>query len=307
MLEIRPEVQAALSAGRPVVALESAFLSHGLPAPVAVETGLAMVAAVRAAGSVPAMIGVLEGRLVVGLDASEIETLAAGEGVAKVSRWDLGPALAARTPGGTTVSATLTAAAAAGIRLLATGGIGGVHRGAAADLDISADLAQIARAPVAVVCSGAKAVLDLGRTLQLLEALGVPVLGYRTDELPAFYWRRSGLSLRHRVNSPAAAAAAVAAHWSLERTGVVVAVPPPAAAALERRELEPLIADALRQAAARAVTGAAATPFLLDRLAAASGGRTVETNVALLLHNARVAAGVAVALVGPPPGKGELG
>ncbi len=296
MLEVRPEVAAALAEGRPVVALESAFLTHGLPAPHDLDVANAMVAETRAEGAVPAMVAVVEGRLVVGLEADRIEVLARAARVAKVSRRDLGPVLASGGNGGTTVSATLTAAAMAGISILATGGIGGVHRGSEATADISADLPQIARTAVAVVCSGAKAVLDLPRTLELLETLGVPVLGFRTDELPAFYSRRSGLALAHRVNDAATAAAVLTAHWRVEPGGVVVAVPPPVESELAAGLVEPLIEDALRKARAAGVTGPAATPFLLARLAEATGGRTVETNIALLAHNAGVAARIAAAL-----------
>ena len=296
MLELRPAVAAALAEGRPVVALESAFLTHGLPAPHGLDAAHAMAAASRAAGATPAMVAVREGRLVVGLEAEETESLARATGVVKVSRRDLGPVLAGGGLGGTTVSATLTAAAAAGIRVLATGGIGGVHRGEASGADVSADLPQIGRTAVAVVCSGAKAVLDLPRTLELLETLGVPVLGYGTSELPAFYSRRSGLPLAHRADDAAAAAAVLAAHWRVEGSGAVVAVPPPAASELDAARIEPLIARALDEARAAGVSGPEVTPFLLDRIARASGGRAVEANLALLANNAGVAAAIAVAL-----------
>jgi pseudouridine-5'-phosphate glycosidase len=296
MLEVRPEVARALSEGRPVVALESAFLTHGLPAPRDLEVASSMIDAVRAEGAVPAMVAVADGRLVVGLELEGVVTLARARRVAKVSRRDLGPVLATGGYGGTTVSATLTAAARAGISILATGGIGGVHRDSVASADISADLPQIARTAVAVVCSGAKAVLDLPRTLEFLETLGVPVLGYRTDEMPAFYSRHSGLALDHRVDDAAATAAVLTAHWRVEPGGVVVAVPPPAESELESRLVTPLIDEALRQARDSGITGAAATPFLLARLAEATAGRTVETNADLLAHNAAVAARIATAL-----------
>lgn len=296
MLEVRPEVAAALAEGRPVVALESAFLTHGLPAPRDLEVAHSMIAESRAGGAVPAMVAVADGRLVVGLEPERIDALARAEGVAKVSRRDLGPVLAGGGYGGTTVSATLTAAGLAGIRILATGGIGGVHRGSVASGDVSADLPQIARTKVAVVCSGAKAILDLPRTLELLETLGVPVLGFRTDELPAFYSRRSGLALEHRVDGETAAAAALAAHWQVEPGGIVVAVPPPTESELDADLVEPLIEEALRHAHAAGITGPAATPFLLARLAEAAGGRTVETNAALLANNAAVAARIAAVL-----------
>jgi pseudouridine-5'-phosphate glycosidase len=296
MLDVRPAVAAALAEGRPVVALESAFLTHGLPAPHGLAAARAMAAACRDAGAVPAMVAVMSGQLVVGIEPGESESLARAAGVVKVSRRDLGPVLAGGGLGGTTVSATLTAAAAAGVRLLATGGIGGVHRGDPPAADVSADLPQIGRAPVAVVCSGAKIILDLPRTLELLETLGVPVLGYGTSELPAFYSRRSGLALEHRVDGAPAAAAVLTAHWQVERTGVVVAVPPPAGSELDPARVEPLIERALGEAREAGITGPATTPFLLDRLARASDGRAVEANLALLANNARIAAAIATAL-----------
>ncbi len=279
-----------------MVALESAFLTHGLPAPHGLAAARAMAAACRDAGAVPAMVAVMRGRLVVGLDAGETEDLSRAAGVVKVSRRDLGPALASGGLGGTTVSATLTAAAAAGLRLLATGGIGGVHRGDPPGVDVSADLPQIGKTALAVVCSGAKAVLDLPRTLELLETLGVPVIGWGTSELPAFYSRRSGLALEHRVDDAAGAAAVLSAHWRVERTGVVVAVPPPAASELDPALVEPLIDRALREARDAGITGPATTPFLLDRLSRASGGRAVAANLALLANNAGVAAAIATTL-----------
>jgi pseudouridine-5'-phosphate glycosidase len=296
MLEVRPEVAAALADGLPVVALESAFLTHGLPAPRHLEVARSMLSAVRAEGAVPAMVAVDEGRLIVGLEPERMTALATSRRVAKVSRRDLGPVLADGRPGGTTVSATLTAVGLAGIPIMATGGIGGAHRGVPAGEDISADLPQIARTRAAVVCSGAKAVLDLPRTLELLETLGVPVLGYGTDELPAFYSARGELPLAHRVDDPAAAAGVLSAHWRVESTGVVIAVPPPAECDLAVDQVQPVIEEALRAAHATGIRGAATTPFLLARLAEATGGQTVETNAALLAHNASVAARIASAL-----------
>ena len=196
----------------------------------------------------------------------------------------------------TTVSATLTAATAAGISVLATGGIGGAHRSEPAGADVSADLPQIARSPVAVVCSGAKAILDLPRTLELLETLGVPVIGYRTGELPAFYSRHSGLALEHRADEPAAVAEICRAHWRLEPGGLVVAVPPPADSALDAEAIEPRIEEAVLQARAAGITGAEETPFVLARVAEATDGAAVRANVALLEHNAAVAGAIAVAL-----------
>lgn len=305
VLEVRPEVTAALAAGRAVVALETAVLAHGLPRPRNLEAARRVEAAVREEGAIPASVGVVEGRVVVGMGEEELRRLAAADGVWKASVRDLGPLVAAGRLGATTVAATACAAARAGIRTVATGGIGGVHRGGEGTLDISADLVELARRPVAVVCSGAKAVLDLPRTLEVLETLGVPVVGYGTDELPAFYARESGLRLEHRVETPEEAAAVVRARWSLGLTGgVAFAVPPPEDAALPRAEVEAWVARASEEAAARGVSGKRLTPFLLDRLARLSEGRTLTANLALLERNARVAARIALALAatvtGPP-------
>ncbi len=296
MLEVRPEVEEALAAGRPVVALESTVIAHGLPRPRNLETALQMEAAVRAEGAVPATVGVLAGRPVVGLCRSEIETLAGSDGVVKVSRRDLAAVVARGEHGATTVAASIWLAARADIRLLATGGIGGVHRGAEASLDLSADLTELGRTPVAVVCAGAKAVLDLPRTLEVLETLGVPLVGYGTSELPAFYARESGLSLEHRVDTPREAARLMAAQWSLGLdSGIVFACPPPSERALGRSEVEALVAEALERAAAEGIRGKALTPYLLQQLAELSGGRTLEANIALLEQNARIAARIAAA------------
>ncbi len=297
-LDIRPEVRDALAAGRPVVALESTVISHGLPRPRNVETARQMEAAVREEGAVPATIGLIDGRLVVGLSSGEIELLARTEHAAKVSRRDLAAVLNSRRAGATTVAATMIIAAQSGIRIFATGGIGGVHRGAQNNFDISADLSELTRTPVAVVCSGAKVILDLPRTLELLEALGVPVVGYGTNEFPAFYVRESGLSLDARVDSPQEAARLISVHGALSlSSGMIFCNPPPAASALGRQEVESLIEAALKSAEAAGIQGKPVTPYLLDHLAKASGGCTLETNVALLISNARVAAQIAVASV----------
>jgi len=295
-LDIRPEIRDALAAGLPVVALESTVISHGLPLPRNLETARQMEAAVRNAGAVPATIGLLDGRLVVGLSGAEIELLARAEHVAKVSRRDLAAVLNSRRAGATTVAATMIVAAQAGIRIFATGGIGGVHRGAQNSFDISADLNELARTPVAVICSGAKVILDLPRTLELLETLGVPVVGYGTNEFPAFYVRESRLSLDARVNSPQEAARLISVHWALGlSSGMMFCNPPPASNALGREEVESLIEAALKSAEAAGIQGKPVTPYLLDHLANASGGRTLETNIALLVSNARVAGQIAVA------------
>jgi pseudouridylate synthase len=295
-LDVRPEIADALAAGRPVVALESTVISHGLPRPHNLETARKMDAAVRDEGAVPGTIGLLEGRLIIGLSRTEIEFLAGAERIAKVSRRDLAAVLNSRQPGATTVAATMIIAAQAGICIFATGGIGGVHRSAQNTFDISADLPELARTPVAVVCSGAKVILDLPRTLELLETLGVPVVGYGTSEFPAFYVRESGLALDARVDAPLEAAKLIALHGALGLTsGIVICNPPPAANSLPRKQVESLIEAALNSAEAAGIQGKAVTPYLLDHLAKASGGKTLQTNIALLINNARVAAQIAVA------------
>lgn len=299
-LDVRPEVAEALAASRPVVALESTVISHGLPRPHNLETARKMEAAVRGEGAVPATIGLLNGRLIVGLTRAEIESLASAEHVAKVSRRDLAAILNSRKPGATTVAATMIVAAQAGIRIFATGGIGGVHRGAQNTFDISADLPELARTPVAVVCSGAKVILDLPRTLEVLETLGVPVVGYGTSQFPAFYVQESGLALDSRVDTPQEAARIITLHWALGvNSGIVFCNPPPAECALPREKVESLIEAALSSASAAGIQGKAVTPYLLDHLAKASGGQTLATNIALLISNARVAAQIASACASP--------
>ena len=296
MLLIREDVAAALHAGRPVVALESTVIAHGLPRPLNLETARAMEAAVREEGAIPATIAIMEGCLVVGLSSEQLATFAATDGIAKISRADIAAVRAARRTGATTVAATMLIAALAGIRVFATGGIGGVHRGAALSFDVSADLPEIARTPVAVVCAGAKAILDLPRTLEMLETLGVPVVGYRTRQFPAFYVEDSGLPLQSRVDTLAEAARLMQIHWELRlSSGIVFCNPPPSASALRKQEVDAWIAQALQSAAAEGIRGKAVTPYLLEHLAKASGGRTLETNIALLVHNARVAAQIAKA------------
>ena len=306
LLSVREEVAAALSAGRAVVALESTVIAHGLPHPQNLEIARKMEAAIQNEGAVPATIGVLNGRLVVGLSSEQIEFLANCQEVAKVSRADLSAMLASGQPGATTVSGTLFIAALAGIRVFATGGTGGVHRGAERTFDISADLTELARTPVAVVCAGAKAILDLPRTLEALETLGIPVVGFGTSEFPAFYSRESGLRLVHRVDSPEEAARLMAIQWQLgaitndlrgqgTTAGIVIANPPPAESALSRLEAESLIQEALASAEASGIRGKEVTPYLLQELARRSGGRTLEANMALLVANARLAARIAVA------------
>jgi len=293
-----PGIREAIDERRGVVALESTVIAHGLPRPRNLETARLLEAEVRDAGAVPATICLADGMLVVGANDALLARLANAEGVAKISTRDLAPFLA-RVPGdglgATTVATTAEIASRAGIEVVATGGIGGVHRRAERTMDVSADLAALARYPVVVVCAGAKLVLDLAKTLEQLETLGVPVVGFGTDELPAFYARSSGLPLPHRVDEPAAAARI--ARLQLDRgAGVLVCVPIPEASALQRDEVEREIDTALAAADRAGVRGRDVTPFLLAQLGEASSGRTIDANVALLRNNARVAAGIATAL-----------
>jgi pseudouridylate synthase len=296
---LHPAVRAAQEASRPVVALESTVISHGLPWPDNLELARDMEAAVRAGGAEPATIAVLGGRIHIGLEAGDLERLAQASGIWKVSRRDLPVARAQQRDGATTVAATMLLAHQAGIRVMATGGIGGVHRGDRTD--VSADLPELTRTPVIVVCSGAKAILDLPTTLEWLETWGVPVVGYGTDELPAFYSRDSGLRLEARADSPAEVAAIVR---EMDAGGMILCVPCPEEAALPAAEVESAIAQAVRDAESQGIRGKAVTPFLLARVAALTGGRAKAANLALLRNNARVAAGVAAAISsvdGAPP------
>jgi len=296
-LHLSSQVRAALDARQPVVALESTVVAHGLPYPVNLETARQMEAAVREHGAVPATIAILRGEMHVGLDESELEFLATARNVRKVSRRDLPVVVAQQCNGATTVAATATIAAWAGIEVFATGGIGGVHRDA--PFDVSNDLPTLASVPVAVVCSGAKAILDLPTTLEWLETAGVPVVGYGTDELPAFYSRRSGLRVDTRVDSPQEAAAIIRATRRLGLPcGVLVVVPVPEADELPAESVEPQIVAALAEARARRIAGNAVTPFLLKWLTQETGGASLKANIALLKNNAAVAAQIAAALQG---------
>jgi pseudouridine-5'-phosphate glycosidase len=293
-LDVRVEVAAALATGRPVVALESTVYAHGLPRPVSLQAAEAMEAAVREEGAVPATIGLLRGRVVVGMTPDEIEELATGLVVAKVSVRDIAPVIATRRPGATTVAATAALASTATIRIMATGGIGGVHRGGEDSLDVSADIQALSRTPIAVVCAGAKAVLDLGRTLEALETLGVPVVGFGTDEFPAFYSKESGLALEHRADEPEEVATILEVQAALQRRqGVLVVQPPPANAAIPRVEVDEWIEVALREAELSGIRGKDVTPFLLESVSRTSKGLTLEANLALLESNARLAARIA--------------
>ena len=292
------EVAAAQAAGRPLVALESTIIAHGLPWPANADLANALEQTVRDAGAVPATIACRDGEIRIGLSAEELRDLAtAGRAAEKLSARDLGPFLAAGGGwGATTVAGTMRLAARAGIRVFATGGLGGVHPGGETTLDISADLIELGRTPVAVVCAGAKSILDLPRTLEVLETQGVPVIGCGTGRFPAFYTPDSGLAADRRIDEPAAIADACRRHWQLDGAGLVIAQPIDAASALDPAELAGWIATAEAEAAAAGVTGKAITPFLLGRLAALSNGRSVEANKALVLANARLAARIAAAL-----------
>ena len=297
-LDISPEVKAALEAGKPVVALESTIISHGMPYPTNVETALLVEQTLRDNGAVPATIAVIGGRLKAGLSKEEIEYLGkTGRGVAKASRRDL-PALVARgADGATTVTTTMIIAHMAGIQVFATGGIGGVHRGAETTMDISADLEELAQTPVMVVCAGAKSILDLGLTLEYLETKGVPVIGYGTEELPAFYTRKSGFGVDYRVDSPEELAAMFAAQRDLGyKGGMLVTNPIPEEYAMPKDVIDAAIEQALRECKEQGVHGKETTPFLLARVVELTGGDSLESNIQLVLNNARVAARTAAAL-----------
>ena len=297
-LNIAPEVAQALQEGKPVVALESTIISHGMPYPKNVETALLVEQTIRDHGAVPATIAVIGGRLKAGLSRDEIEYLGkTGRGVAKASRRDL-PALVARgADGATTVATTMIIANMAGIRIFATGGIGGVHRGAETTMDISADLEELAHTPVMVVCAGAKSILDLGLTLEYLETKGVPVIGYGTDELPAFYTRRSGFGVDYRVDSPEELAAFYAAQRGLDYPGgMLVTNPIPEEYAMDKDVIDAAIEQALASAKADGIHGKETTPYLLAKVVELTGGESLESNIQLVLNNAAVAARTAACL-----------
>lgn len=294
-VRVAAHVAAAVAAGRPIVALETTLVTHGLPRPEGLRVAAALEETVRRHGGLPATIGILDGAVRVGLTPGELERIASAPHPVKVNLGNLAAEVAAGGVGSTTVAATMFAAWRTGIRVFATGGIGGVHRNAVVTGDVSADLPALARYPVAVVCAGAKALLDLPRTVELLETLGVPVLGMGTDEFPAFYRRESGLRVDRRCDSIAELAAAVGTHFALGlATGVVVANPVPAAAALPRELHDAALAAAI--AAATDARGRDVTPLVLERMRLLTDGASVRTNEALLLDNARVAAELAAAL-----------
>lgn len=305
-MRISSEVRAALEAGQPVIAFESTIISHGMPWPRNVQTALAAHAAARERGVVPATVAVLDGRIAVGLDTAEVERLAAERDVLKVSRRDMAWALATGRTGATTVSGTMIAARAAGIDVFATGGIGGVHRGARETGDVSADLGELAATSVCVISAGAKAILDLPRTLEMLESLGVPVVGFGTSEFPAFYSRTCGLPAPLRLESAAEVAAMLRMQRSLGLPqGILVANPVPPENEIPGPAVDAWIASALHDLEARGISGKAVTPFLLNRIGELSGGAALETNVALFLNNVRLGCDVAreLARTGSPSGK----
>src|SRR6266851_8422623 len=294
-ITLSDEVRTAIEERRPVVVLESTVIAHGLPHPANIEVALSMEATIRAEGAVPATVGIHDGKICIGLTTREIEHLGTTQDIVKVSRRDLAVTLATRRWGATTVAGTMLCAGMAGIRFFATGGIGGVHRGAETSLDISADLTELSRTPVLVVCAGAKSILDLDLTLEYLETQGVPVIGWQTAEFPAFYMRSSGRRLIHRADEVSTIAAIARAQWECHLHGLVVACPIPEEYAMEPGPLEAATEEALRLARVQGIQGAATTPFLLAHVAKATSGESVEANKALLINNARWAARFACA------------
>ena len=296
LMDIRPEVAAALTAGRPVVALESTLITHGLPWPVNLETARAAEAAIRNEGALPATIAVWQGRPTVGLADAELQALAQAKDVLKASRRDVALAAFQGRTAATTVSGTMFLAHRAGIRVFATGGIGGAHREPASAWDISTDLRELAHTPVAVVCAGAKSILDIPRTLEILETHAVPVVGYGTDEFPAFFLRSSHAPVSARVDTLDQAAAFLATHWRLDGAGVVLAQPVAADVALEQNEFVQALAEVEKETAQAGVRGPALTPYLLERLAEKTQGKTLRANQQLIVANAKLAAQVAIHL-----------
>ena len=297
-LDISPEVQKALAEGKPVVALESTIISHGMPYPKNVETAMLVEKTIRDNGAVPATIAIIGGRLKAGLSPEEIEYLGkSGRKVAKVSRRDLAAIVARGADGATTVTTTMIIAHMAGIKVFATGSIGGVHRGAETTMDISADLEELASTPVMVVCAGAKSILDLGLTLEYLETKGVPVIGYGTDDLPAFYTRRSGFGVDYRVDTPAQLAAMFKAQQELGmKGGMLVTNPIPEQYAMDKEVIDAAIDQAVKESKEQGIHGKETTPFLLARVVELTGGDSLESNIQLVLNNAIVASKTAAEL-----------
>jgi pseudouridine-5'-phosphate glycosidase len=292
-----PEVAAARAAGKPIVALESTIISHGMPYPQNVQTAREVEQIIRDAGAVPATIAIMDGKICIGLSEQQLEMLGNARDAIKVSRRDLAYVLAQKKLGATTVAATMICAALAGIKVFVTGGIGGVHRGAETSFDISADLLELAQTSVAVVCAGVKSILDIGLTLEYLETHGVPVVSVGQREFPAFFTRESGFLSDFQIDEPAELAQFIQTKWELGlQGGVVVSNPVPLADAMEKTEIDAITAQALQEADAGGVTGKAVTPFLLGRIKELTGGRSLATNISLVKNNARVGAALARAL-----------
>ncbi|WP_339249877.1 pseudouridine-5'-phosphate glycosidase [Sporosarcina sp. FSL W8-0480] len=296
-LEYSNEVQEAMAAGKPVVALESTIISHGMPYPQNVQTAREVEQIVRDNGAVPATIALIDGKIKVGLSDDELEMFGNSQGVAKASRRDLAYLLATKQLGATTVATTMIAAALANIKIFVTGGIGGVHRGAETTMDISADLEELSQTDVAVICAGAKSILDLGLTLEYLETNGVPVIGYGTDVLPAFFTRESDFKLNIRVDDPETVADVLRVKWDLGlKGGAVIANPIPVADAMEKSFIDGIINEALKEAEEQNIAGKDVTPFMLGKVKDLTEGRSLEANIALVKNNAVVGAKIAVAL-----------
>lgn len=301
--DFAPDVAEALGDGQAVVALESTIITHGMPFPQNVETARAVEATVRAAGAIPATIAIIDGRIKIGLQPHQLEGLGGAKSVIKATRRDLAAAIVRHANAGTTVAATMAIAARAGIEVFATGGIGGVHRGAEETFDISADLTELAASPVAVVCAGCKSILHIAKTLEFLETYGVPVIGYRTNEFPAFFARSSGHKLDHRLDDPAEVAAVIRMERKLgSKSGLLIANPIPQEHALPPDEIEARIASAVKEAEKAGISQKEVTPFLLSRVNELTGGKSLTANIALIKNNAAVAAEIALALAKPPDG-----
>jgi pseudouridylate synthase len=296
-LTFTDEVKQALANNKPIVALETTIISHGMPYPQNIEMAKQVEQIIRDHGAVPATIGIMDGKIKIGLNEQELEEFATNQNVEKVSRRDLPYILSSGKIGATTVAATMIGAALAGIEVFATGGIGGVHREGEVTMDVSADLTELAQTNVAVVCAGVKSILDIGRTLEYLETHGVPIVGYKTSEFPSFYARESGYGVDFHLDEAAQVARMLRAKWELGLSGgAVIANPVPAESAMDHLEIEGVIQQALAEAKDQNITGKKVTPFLLSRIKQLTEGRSLETNIALVYHNAQVAAQIAVAL-----------
>ena len=289
---IKPEVSQALESGKPVVALESTVITHGLPYPENLQLANDMEMEIREGGGIPATIAMLNGKVMIGLEAAQLEQLVIAKNVVKVSSRDIATTIVLQKSGGTTVAGTLAIASQAGIKVFATGGIGGVHRGT--PFDVSADLGQLARSQLIVVCAGAKAILDLPATLEVLETYGVPVIGYKTDEFPAFYSVHSGLPVSARIDKAEEIAILAKLHWAMgNSSSILVTVPPPEGMSLDNNLIESAIQSALKEAQENNIHGQAVTPYLLQQVSKLTGGLSLKANLALLRNNARVAAEIA--------------